>query len=504
MKNRVCLFTLLFFFAAGFAALTAEQGDHGIDVKAMNTTVNPCEDFYQFAGGNWMSNNPIPADRSSWGTGAELQERNLQTLHEILEETAKNTSAPKGSIVAKVGTFYRTGMDEAQIEKDGIRPLQEEFARIDTIKDAKALRDAIADFHKHGISPAFGFFAYQDFKNSNQTVGWLYQGGLGLPDRDYYFREDEKTKEIRKEYVLHVQKMFELLGDKPDSAAAQAKTVMDMETRLAKVSMTVVEQRNPEAIYHMMQLSDLQRIAPQFLWATYFQAIGLSTPGEMNIAQPEFFKEFSKMQTEVSLKDWKTYLRWQLIHATAPYLSSAFVKEDFRFNSQVLRGIQEIRPRWKRVLESTDTRLGEALGQLYVAKAFPPEAKARAKELVANLRAALRERIATRDWIGEETRKQALRKLDAVMVKIGYPDQWRDYSALPVDRGSYVLNVMQADAFEFERNLNKIGKPVDRAEWGMSPPTVNAYYNPNFNEIVFPAGILQPPFFDAKADDAVN
>jgi len=508
-RLSMTLLTLLLAINATGTGLFARTSDsepraQGIDLKSIATSVKPCQDFYEYANGRWFEQNPIPADRSSWGAGSELFERNLVVLHQILEDAAKDTSAPKGSVTRKVGDFYRAGMDEARIEADGAAPLSKEFARIAAIKDIAALQDEIAHLHRMTIYAGYVFYAYQDFKNSTRIIANFYQGGLGLPDRDYYTNEDDKSKEIRKQYVEHVAKMFELLGDKSLQAADEAKTVMEFESRLAKSSMTQVEQRDPNAVYHLMSLAQLNELTPGYSWDRYFTGIGLANPGDINVSQPVFFKEVGKMMTGVALKDWQTYLRWTLTRANAGKLSSPFVNESFRFNGAILGGAKELRPRWKRVLEATDQDLGEALGQLYVAKAFGPEAKARAQTLVANLKAALRDRLAALDWISEATRKQALRKLDAIMVKIGYPDKWRDYSKLAVDGGSYVMNDLQASEFEFERNLQKIGKPIDRTEWGMTPPTVDAYYNPNFNEIVFPAGILQPPFFDAKADDATN
>ena len=483
---------------------TAQSGQHGIDLKSIATNIQPCQDFYLYANGHWLAWNPVPADRTSWGAGSELYEKNLAVLHQILEDAARNTDAPKGSATRKVGDFYRVGMYEAKIEADGLKPLEKEFARIAAINDIPSLQDELAQLHRLNINPAYMFFAYQDFKDSTRIIANLYQGGLGLPDRDYYTNEDDRSKEIRKQYVEHVAKMFELLGDKPSRATDEAKAVMSLETRLAKSSMTQVEQRDPNAVYHKMSLADVNALTPGYSWARYFEGLGLANPGDINVGQPEFFKEVGKMFTTISLSDWRTYLRWNLIAATAGKLSSPFVNESFRFNGTILGGAKELMPRWKRVLQATDQDLGEALGQLYVEKAFSPEAKARAKVLVANLKAALRDRLMALDWISEATRRQALRKLDAIAVKIGYPDKWRDYSGLAVDAGSYVLNDLQANGFEFERNLKKIGKPIDRAEWGITAPTVDAYYNPNFNEIVFPAGILQPPYFDARADDATN
>lgn len=482
----------------------AKQSGRGVDLSYMDTSIKPCQDFYQYADGQWLANNAIPADRSSWGAGSEMYEKNQVVLHQILEDAAKDASAPKGSSARKVGDFYRVGMDEALIEAAGAKPLADEFARIASVKDAASLQSELAHLHRLNINPAFSPSAYQDFKDSTKIITWLYQDGLGLPDRDYYFKDDDESKQLRQAYVAHIGKMFELLGDKPEQAAVEAKTVMDLETRLAKVSMNAVEQRDPQAVYHKMDVAALDKLAPNISWSSYFASLGLNNPGEINVGQPEFLKEVSAMMTGVPVADWQTYLRWNVIDDAAPYLSSAFVNESFNFYDKTLAGRKELRPRWKRVEDTTDSLLGEALGQLFVAKMFTPEAKARALAMVQNIKAALRDRIGTLDWIGEDTRKQALRKLDAIRIKVGYPDKWRDYSALTIDRSSYVQNVMRAREFEFQRNLNKIGKPVDHDEWGITTPTVDAYYNSNFNEIVFPAGILQPPFFDPSADDATN
>jgi putative endopeptidase len=477
---------------------------HGVDRPGMDTSVSACQDFYQYANGKWLASNPIPADRTSWGTGSMISEKNLQELHDILEAAAKDTAAPKGSATRLVGDFYRSGMDEALIQTDAAKPLAPEFAKIAAIHDEASLQDEIARLHTFGLGAAFGLFINQDLKDSSKQIVWLYQAGLGLPDRDYYFNDDDKSKEIRAAYVPHIAKMLTLAGDPADKADAEAKRVMDFETALAKVSQTVTEQRDPAAVDHGMSVDQLSDLTPGWSWPTYFAAIGLPSPGHLNVGQPEFFKAVGGMVAKAPIDDWKTYLRWQLINTEAARLSDDFVNEDFKFNGTIIGGAKELRPRWKRVLQATDAGIGEALGQLYVAKAFTPATKQRALTMVQNLKAALRDRIQAIDWIGEATRKQALVKLDAMGIKIGYPDKWRDYTALSTDSPSYVTNGMAADAFEFRRNIKKVGHPIDRTEWGMTPPTVDAYNSSQFNEIVFPAGILQPPLFDPTQDDAIN
>ncbi len=493
--------TLLALVLAAGPVLAA---DKAVDRVRLDPSAAPCSDFYQYASGGWLAKNPIPPDRTSWGAGSEIYERNLRELREIAEAAAAAPEAPAGSIRGKVGAFYRSGMDTSRVEADGIRPLAPALARIDAVHDAVSLMSAIAYLQRRGIPAAFVFAVNQDLKDSSVMQAWLYQGGLGLPDRDYYLSEDPKKKEIRAKYVPHVKAMLGLFGESAAQGEAEAATVLGLETRLAKVSMTPVEQRDPNAISNRMDLASLSALAPKVPWTKYFEEIGLPSPGNFNVGQPKFFAEFSKMVSDVPPADWKTYLRWQLLHGEAARLPEAYVDEDFRFFGTTLLGTQELRPRWKRVLEATDSEIGEALGQLYVDKYFPPEAKRKARLLVDHLMAALGDRLASLDWIGPDTRKAALAKLSAIMVKVGYPDRWRDYSRLKLDAGSYVGNVMQAEEFEFDRNLAKVGKPIDRTEWGMTPPTVDAYYNPSFNEIVFPAGILQPPFFDPDADDASN
>ncbi len=498
----ICAVALL--LSVGFMAKPSNDSNiKPIDTRNFDTSVKPSEDFYQYANGGWISKNPIPPDQSRWGSFNEVQERNFVILHDILENAAKN-SGEEGSNIQKVGDFYFSGMDSAHIEEAGAKPLEAEFKRIDAIKDETDLQAEIAHLHTIEIGVPFAFFIEQDAKNSTEEIAQLFQSGLGLPDRDYYTKTDDKSKDLRDKYVAHLVNTFTLLGDDPSTASANAKIVMDMETRLANASMTRVDMRDPEKIYHKMSINDLGKLTQAFSWVKYFNDIGVKDPGKINVGQPDFMKEVSAMISDVPLPNWKTYLRWHLIGEYGNYLSSGFVNEDFNFFGKTLTGQKELRPRWKRILVTVDGDIGEALGQLYVAKAFTPEAKARAVQLVANLRSSLHNRIENLVWMSETTKKQALKKLDAFTVKIGYPDKWRDYSSLKIDRGPYVLNVMRAYEFEFKRNLNKIGKPVDRTEWGMTPPTVNAYYNPSMNEIVFPAGILQPPFFYSDADEAVN
>ncbi len=490
----------------GLTVMSSGQSDNTkpIDPANFDLSTKPSEDFYQYANGTWIAKNPIPADQSRWGSFNELLERNYVVLHAILEDAAKAADAPKGSVLQKVGDFYFSGMDSARAEAEGAKPLEPELSRIASLKDPAELETEFAHIHTFRANVPFTFFVDQDAKKSTDVIAQFRQGGLGLPDRDYYSNPDDKSREIREKYLAHVAKMLTLLGDGPSVASEEAKGVMEMETRLAKASMSRVDLRDPEKVYHKMTVAELSAATPGFSWSRYFNELGIPEPGSVNIHQPGFMTEAAKMMTDIPIDRWKVYLRWHLVRAVGDYLSSAFVNESFAFTGKVLTGAKENRPRWKRCLTTVDGGIGEALGQLYVAKAFSPQAKARAKELIGNLRSVLAERISGLAWMSDATKKQALRKLDAFMVKIGYPDTWRDYTALAIDRGPFVLNVMRAQQFEFKRNLAKIGKPVERGEWGMTPPTVNAYYNPNLNEIVFPAGILQPPFYFPDGDDAVN
>ena len=476
----------------------------GLDSTDMDKSASACQNFFQYADGGWLKKNPIPPEYPSWGTFSELSDRNREVLHRVLEKTAADRSAAPGSDEQKIGDFYASCMDEAAVEAQGITPLRPELERIEKVRSAADLQAEVARLQSQEVDALFRFGSQQDRKNSSEVIAGVSQGGLGLPDRDYYTKTDEKSRKLRDQYVEHVGKIFGLAGDDPARAAAEAKAVLGIETKLAEASMTRVERRDPDATYHRMDPSQLKTLTPNFAWNAYFHDLGTPEIAAVNVGQPKFFESVNQQLTALPLADWKTYLRWHLLHAAAPSLSKKFVEENFDFYGRTLQGTKEILPRWKRCVMATDAHLGFALGKMYVREAFPPEAKARADQMVKNLIAALRDDLATLPWMGPETRKAALAKLNAFTPKIGYPDKWRDYSAYRLERGSYVANVVNGNLFEFRRDLAKIGKPVDRTEWGMTPPTVNAYYNASKNEIVFPAGILQPPFFDATADDAVN
>jgi putative endopeptidase len=489
------------------AAVDAQKAPaeiHGLDLTDFDRTCKPCEDFYHFVNGGWLSHNEIPAAFPAWGRVNVLNEHNRDVLHEILEAAAANKSNVPGSINQKIGDYYATCMDTSKIDAAGIHPLDDELARIAKISDVASLEAEVARLQTMGVHAMFNFGSLQDFKDSTEQTGGAFQGGIGMPDRDYYTKTDDASAKLRDAYQAHIVKMFGLMGDSDERSKTEAATVMAIETKLASASMTRTEQRDPEKIYHRMGLDQLAAMTPNFNWPAYFHVIGFPGIRVVNAGQPEFFKALDAQLTAVSLDDWKTYLRWHLVHATSPYLTTAIVNENFDFFGKTLTGTTEQLPRWKRCVSVTDRDLGEALGQKYVAKAFPPAAKARAMEMVNNLIEALREDLKTLSWMSPETRLAALVKLNAITKKIGYPDKWRDYSAVKVDRVSYVQNVMRARQEDFRFDAAKIGKPVDRGEWGMTPPTVNAYYNPQMNEIVFPAGILQFPLFDAQADDALN
>jgi putative endopeptidase len=496
---------LLIAGALCFNAPAQATGKKGADMASLDKTCAPCEDFYKFANGGWLANkeNRIPAAYPLWDKALALSEKNLTLLKEILETAARDPRARKGSNEQLIGELFASCMDEPKIEAAGAKPLAPFLARIERIDDRRELQAEVGRLHRHGISALFGMGGVPDYKNSSMVIAYMGQGGLSLPTRDYYINNDDRSKAMRAEFVKHVARMFELLGDEPGTAAAAAQTVISLQTKLAEASKTPVEMRDPNANYNKVTLQGLKELMPDFSWEAYFAARGVPKFAELNVAQPAFFKALNRLAADVSLEDWKTLLRWHLVNSTATRLSAKFDQEKFNFN-RLLSGQTEQLPRAKRCVYLTDAYLGEALGQEYVRRAFTPASKARMKEMVNNLMAAFRSRLLRLDWMGEETRKQALVKLDAIVQKIGYPDKWESYDGLELGRESFFDNLIRASVFQNDKNLRKIGKPVDRTEWAMSPPTVNAYYSALNNEIVFPAGMLQPPYFDPEADDALN
>ncbi len=484
-----------------FGALA--QAGPGFSTANMDMTANPCLDFYQYACGTWMANNPVPPDQSRWGTSSVLADRNRAVLRGILEKASVN-DPKRDAVEQKIGDFYASCMDEPAIAKLGTKPLEPELKRIDAIQSKAAMLDTLAQLHLLGVGAFFNFSSEPDAKNSRQVIAGADQGGLGLPDRDYYLKDDPKTVKLRDGYVAHVQKMLELAGETPAQAAADAKAVLRIETDLAKGSLDRVSRRDPSQTYHKMSVKELTALSPAIDWPKYFADLGTPAFSDLDVAVPNFFKALDAVIKDTSLADLKTYLRWHLLHSEATFLPAAFVNENFHYYGQTLTGATELQPRWKRCVEATDGDLGFALGQKYIEQTFPPDAKARVLGMVQEIEKMLGDDIHSVDWMTPATKEQALIKLRAVTNKIAYPDKWRDYSSVKIVRGEAVGNDERATEFEVRRDLGKIGKPVDRGEWGMTPPTVNAYYSPLQNSINFPAGILQPPFFDNRLDAAVN
>jgi endothelin-converting enzyme/putative endopeptidase len=472
-----------------------------LDVQSMDTSVDPCTDFFAYSCGGWMKKNPIPPDQSSWSVYSKLEDDNKAILREILESAA--TPAPdRDATKQKIGDYYAACMDEKAINAAAIKPLQPVLDRIQQLRSHRAIADIAAVMVYNNA--LFRFRSDQDFKDSTQVIAEVDQGGIGLPDRDYYLKTDAASVEIRKKYIAHLQKMFALLGDKPGLASEEAQTVVRIETALAKASLTRVERRDPPKLYHKMTVEQLIALSPSFRWKTYFSKVGLRSLETLNVETPEFFKALNTELTNETLASWKIYLRWHLINANAPFLSSDFVNADFDFYGKTLQGAQQLEPRWKRCVGYVDNDLGEALGQVYVKKNFSPEAKQRAQKMVKEIEDAMGQDIESLSWMTPTTKQSALEKLHAVANKVGYPDKWRDYGTLTIARDDEMGNVLRAREFEFHRQLAKIGKPVDRGEWEMTPPTVNAYYDPQLNDINFPAGVLQPPLFDVNSDAAPN
>ncbi|HEU5454027.1 MAG TPA: M13 family metallopeptidase [Terriglobales bacterium] len=488
------------------AALAAQETpQHGIYVGDLDKSANPCEDFFEYANGAWRKTHPIPATQTMWSRRWESGETNKDVLHGILEETAAQSSKAKaGSVDQLVGDYYGSCMDEKAIEQQGIKPIQPQLNLIHAIKTRADLQRVITDLNGMLVFAPFYFGASQDRHEPTKVIADVEAGGLGLPDRDFYFKDDEKSKETRQKYLDHVAATFRLAGWDAKTAAAGAQTVMRMETALAGASMTNVELRDPKATDHKMTVAEVQQLTPHFQWKQYFAAMKLSDSVPFNVGEPKFLGEMNQQLAEAPIADWKTYLTWHLLQMASPALSSGFVNEDFAFYGKYLNGQKEMKPRWKRCAESADQLLGEALGQKYVAKVFPPEAKARVQEMVKNILAALHDDIEQLAWMSPETKQKAFLKLSTFNPKIGYPDKWKDYSSVKVTRASYAANMIEGAKFAVRDDFQQIGKPVDRGRWGMTPPTSNAYYNSLLNEIVFPAGILVPPLFDVKATDAVN
>jgi putative endopeptidase len=490
--------------AAAAAPAPAFFAPHGFDLSAMDTNVKACDDFYRFAVGKWRETHPLPAQYSRYGRFEELAERNREVLHKILEEDAAMTNAAPGSAEQKVGDFYAACMNEPAVEAAGITPIQPELDRINGISDRASLLNELNHLHTAGYAPLFRVGGTNDQKNSKMIIASLGTGSLGLPDRDYYLRHDERFKTIRSQYVSHISVMLILAGEAPLQADADAQAILDLETKLAASQLTRVEQRVPENTYHPTAVAELASMAPAVDWSTYLQNLGITTT-TLNVSQPKYIKTVSQLLNDVPLENWKALLRWQVVDAAAPTLSHGFVEEDFNFGGKTLSGTKEQQERWKRCVRSADASIGQLLGQEYVRRNFTPEAKAKMSSLIDNLVAALREDIPTLSWMGPETKAAALTKLNAFQRRIGYPDKWRDYSALTISRASYAANVQAARAWAYHHNIERIGHADDPNEWGgFTPPTVNASYNPPQNNITFPAGILQPPFFDPNADDAYN
>jgi putative endopeptidase len=475
-----------------------------LETKFLDRTADPCVDFFQFACGSWNKLNPIPKDEAVWSVYGKLHDENMRYLWGLLEQTAQ-AGAGRTANEQKIGDYFASCMDETAANRLGAAPLKPLLDAIAAVKKTADLPAVVGRLHMEtGSDALFGFGSGQDFENSDRVIAFAAAGGLGLPDRDYYTKTDAKSRETRARYIEHVAAVFRLLGDTPATARAEAQTVMAIETALAKASLTRVEKRDPYKLFHKMTAAQWNAATPSFGWAEYWKADGLAAPAVLNVTEPAFFQEVERQLKTRPLAEWKTYLRWHAAHAEAPYLSDAFVNANFAFYGKHLQGVEQLRPRWKRCVNYVDGQLGEALGQVFVAHTFTPETKAATLAMTRQIEAAMERDIQALPWMGDATKQQALVKLHGIVNKIGYPDRWRDYSSVRIERGDFVGNVERATAFESRRQLDKIGKPVDRGEWDMTPPTVDAYYDPQKNDINFPAGVLQPPLFDPKMDDAPN
>ena len=476
----------------------------GIDMQNADTAVRPQDDFYNYVNGTWLKKTEIPADKSSWGSFYELRENSLNELRTIVDSVSKNKAVTPGSNEQKIADVYASYMDEPTLDTLGITPLNSQVALIDALQDKKQIAGMIAHLSRIGVKVPYDIGIHQDAKDSTKVIVDLGQSGLGLPDRDYYLKDDDlKLKEARTKYLAHIEKMLTLAGDK--AAAQNASSILALETALAKIQWTKVQNRDPVKTYNKVELNQLATLAQHNNWNSYLTEAGLKDKiSYVVVSQPSYIEGFDKVLEATSLDAWKAYFKWHVLSRFSSALSKPYVDENFAFYGSVLRGVPQNEPRWKRGVKMVEDTVGEGLGELYVAQYFPPENKARMEKLVSNLIAAYRESIHTLDWMGPATKQQAEKKLNTLMTKIGYPNKWRDYSTLTIKKNDLIGNIIRANEFEYQRNINKLGKPVDRDEWGMTPQTVNAYYNPELNEVVFPAAILQPPFFNARADDAVN
>jgi endothelin-converting enzyme/putative endopeptidase len=509
-KSLLLLFVVIIgFTVAAFAQtekpLASFPYTPGLDVTSMDRTADPCVDFYQYSCGGWMKKNPIPSDQAEWSVYAKLTQDNQQFLWGILDQLSKQTSG-RNANQQKIGDYFGACMNEEDVNKLGAKPLRPYLDQIAAMKSKKDLPALLARLHASlQTSGLFFFFgSNQDFENSQSVIAFAETGGLSLPDRDYYTKDDEKSADIRKQYVAHVEKTFAMLGDQPEVAKSESAKVMQIETALAKASLTRVERRDPYNLFHKVDFKGLQAMTPDFDWDIYIKELGLPAQNAFNVSQPKFYAELDKQLNTLSLEDIKAYLRWHTVHAMAPYLSDNFVNENFNFFSKTLHGVPQLRPRWKRCVSLVDDQLGEALGQEFVARAFSPELKQKTLLMTQQIEQSMEQDINTLTWMSDATKRQALEKLHSIVNKIGYPDKWRDYSSVDIKANDFAGNVQRANVFESKRDLNKIGKPLDRGEWGMTPPTVNAYYNGQMNDINFPAGVLQPPLYDPKMDDAPN
>ena len=485
------------------APLTEFPYTPGLDLSAMDKTADPCNDFYQYSCGGWIKNNPIPADQARWSVYGKLYQDNQRFLWGILDGLSKKTTGNTAN-QQKIGDYYAACMNEEAIEKRSVQPLQPLLSRIDAVQTKSELPALLAQLHLATGDGGFyfGVSADQDFSDSSQVIAFVNGGGLSLPERDYYLKNDQRSRKIRAQYLTHVGKMLELLGETPALAKKNAAVVLKIETALARATLSPVDKRDPYKLFHKMSVAKLQALSPTFDWTAYLQASGLATNSDLNVTEPAFVKALSLHLKTASLSDIKTYLRWHTVHAQASELSKPFVKEDFAFFANTLHGTPQLPPRWKHCVGLVDVQLGEALGQEFVDRAFGPELKQRTLKMTQQIEQAMHDDLQNLDWMSPATKAKAIEKLKTIVNKIGYPDQWRDYSALQIQRDDFYGNVDRATQFEVRRKFNKIGKPLDRGEWGMTPPTVNAYYNPQMNDINFPAGVLQPPLFDPKMDDA--